>query len=1506
MNVHFQKQHQSPLYRILCGFIAITFITSSVIPPQRASAQTVLNLPIPGTMIPVTAGFTPAVLKGVTINPDNPLEFDFVVDTGDDHLTGEALRVESIKLVKYFLASLTVPEKDMWVNLSPYEKKRVIPQGFGETEMGRDLLAQDYMLKQLTASLMYPENELGQSFWKRVKARAKAQFGTSDISMSTFNKVWIVPEDALVYEDGYSAYVVESKLKVMLEEDYIALQQANVGNGLKPFRTDTAAEINKLQSQIIKEIIIPELEKEVNQGATFANLRQIFQSMILASWYKENLQNSLLAQVYVDQNKTKGVDTHDPQINQKIYDQYLETFQQGVYDYIKEDYDPATQEIVPRKYFSGGAGMDRVSQHRRGITSSELPSADSSMVSKVIDGLGSPNPTQRLRVLLEGRTRDNSAAVEFLEDAVNQKAFEDGAMNAEKVSAITEHVFRTIVYDQLRKIARNYKTEDDKPFAGPSDLIQQYINGQLPTPASTAFYNAMDKKAYNPEIEARRFFTGIDTENVAELQALLERVHDYEPLDNIIASLRKMNIDSGLVELVAQIFRNRSLGLATMNTRDDLRATTKDEVASFIRQIIRDAIPSRGNNNIAKIFIDGSSVETLNQNGRWIIRATPSESVTNWVTGTANGTSFDVYEKLSDGTIGTQPAVSIGIQWGSNVRVFVATKERALDFILTGNNVFIEIPKEGEDNYLRVKEKGTTVSLGGESKWRPGLAQKFEAEYLDQTPTKARHSDSATADLYKIIIEGGYIQRWLTIGQAKNFAQILTAAGAQAKMVHSGQLVNILDVPITEDNLNSDQQVYVYAGTSAFIENLNAIAKKDNVDLTNRQTRKRPKAIELPTMDHEETLDEYWQNNVVAPNTEVQSLRPQMKSVIDAVETALTTDIAIISEDMDRLLKTKDPQTDQERLLYNEMITHDSVRAIKRGVIFKKDNGKWYIRNLQWILDNLFEEQEGSANASGDAQKLLDAVFNPIFKYLANPYVHVIISEEDAQPVYGIGQTVNDTTGARLMMVLDPIDGSSMIKDGKVFGSIFGFGVLHDGQSMEDGSFSARKQMMLAFDIKYGTHINMTFANPRNSKGQGELAQFTLDNNGNFRRELVYKAMIDTEIELDWEGLVPKFDSSIERASVRLAPGGSIATAVANSGQGQFLKWIKQTYGVDIVYTGSLLNDMAEIMLAHLSGTPYGGMYNYPFQEQRDKATNTVTGQAGKLRLFFEGFAYAFMLGLSGGEVSTGFEPHYNHPIQDQGALNGIKVGFSAGSSWMTKLEMAWTHHLSQNPQVIAQGEEAMNSEWVRFITDYKQKTADLVKQLVSYSQSPTEKPNVTAKTEKDIIRALLTFDSTDKGDNYFPNLINAQMSEVFDKIFSGAVTIDNAAVATIEEAQRAMLITPTQTSSLGASWSDANTTTDNVGGINLDRELLNLQIKRDGQGIPLPLNQQPIFEMNIEGFAPIIINVTPIPNLPLMLGLIDRNDNAPTDFGYQFDLDPAEKKSRIKAREPEQVSYLN
>lgn len=358
--IMFQSNHWSfRIRRFMALSMVMSFLTTTMLPPgivQAQGVQTVLNLPISGSMIAPTPGYLPAVVKGVNINVDNPLEFNFIVDTGDTGLKGEALEEESSKLIKYFLAAVTVPEDELWVNLSPYEDDRIIPQGLGQTEMGRDLLAQDYMLKQLTASLMYPEKDLGQKFWQRVHQKAQEIYGTTDIPMNTFNKVWIVPKQAIVYEHDKGAYILESKLEVMLEEDYFALR-ANLDNddtGMPDMELGDIEIISGVSSEMVREILIPEIEKEVNEGKTFAPLRQIYHSMILAMWYKETLKDSLLGQVYADQNKVMGVDVEDKEIKQKIYDQYLEAFNKGVYDYIREDYDPVTRQNVPKKYFSGG------------------------------------------------------------------------------------------------------------------------------------------------------------------------------------------------------------------------------------------------------------------------------------------------------------------------------------------------------------------------------------------------------------------------------------------------------------------------------------------------------------------------------------------------------------------------------------------------------------------------------------------------------------------------------------------------------------------------------------------------------------------------------------------------------------------------------------------------------------------------------------------------------------------------------------------------------------------------------------------------------------------------------------------------------------------------------------------------------------------------------------------------------------------------------------------------
>jgi len=419
--------------RIISIIILIIFSISTILPPNiyaQIAPQT-LNLPIPGTMLAPSLEYDPAILKGIKIYPDEPLKFDFIVDTGDSKTEGLSLKEESEKLIRYFLASLTVPEDDIWVNLSPKEKDRIVPDAFGKTEMGRDLLAQDYVLKQLASSLMYPEGELGKLFWekvyqkiykdeeKRMKDEVRGISGKNEsfnpypsaynLPTDLFSRVWIVPEKAVVYTNEDRAFVVESKLKVMMEEDYEAMSnQKDIAESRAPAR-DLAGTKNQdprtegvipanagisgdsgialqtgMTNQVIKEIILPELEKEVNTGEHFAQLRQIYNSLLLAIWFKRNLKQSILQKTYLNKKKINGIDlknresrTENREDPETIYQKYLEAFKKGAYDYIKEEYDPETQQIIPRKYFAGGSDL--------GMAAAELyeETSDVSMGAKI-------------------------------------------------------------------------------------------------------------------------------------------------------------------------------------------------------------------------------------------------------------------------------------------------------------------------------------------------------------------------------------------------------------------------------------------------------------------------------------------------------------------------------------------------------------------------------------------------------------------------------------------------------------------------------------------------------------------------------------------------------------------------------------------------------------------------------------------------------------------------------------------------------------------------------------------------------------------------------------------------------------------------------------------------------------------------------------------------------------------------------------------------------------------
>jgi hypothetical protein len=478
----------STMRKVISTVLVLTFSVFTVVGP--AGSQIIV-----GQTIGLTPVFIPPVLKGMSVHAENPLLFDFIVDRGQNKINNAQLKDESTRLIKYFFAAMTISDKDAWVNLSPYEKDRIIPEALGQTEMGRQMLEQDYILKQMAASLTNPDTELGRKYWDEVHRleALNAQYSTMEnqrsistplrgggdghsiqspslvkegvggvlptndqrlipndrarnvrgsaepsvarpLTPNNLNKVWIIPDSATVVEKDGFAYITESKLNVMLDEEYqimtkdtviategspfgaskssptnltssnalIGDPQSKKGFPLKTRGNDSGDNIAassglessslvkegagrvlsssvqrpttndqrltpnpesltpSISTQVFRKLILPKLIEEVNTGKSFAPTRQVYQSVILAAWYKKALKDSLLGRIYADKNKVAGVETDVKDIKEKVYEQYVEAFKKGAYNVIKEELD-SEGDLIPRKYFSGGQVMSLAS-----------------------------------------------------------------------------------------------------------------------------------------------------------------------------------------------------------------------------------------------------------------------------------------------------------------------------------------------------------------------------------------------------------------------------------------------------------------------------------------------------------------------------------------------------------------------------------------------------------------------------------------------------------------------------------------------------------------------------------------------------------------------------------------------------------------------------------------------------------------------------------------------------------------------------------------------------------------------------------------------------------------------------------------------------------------------------------------------------------------------------------------------------------------------------------------
>jgi hypothetical protein len=307
-----------------------------------------------------------------TLNPDKfrPLHlrylsydqressFKLFLDKGDqlDGLTGlnesNQLNAQTQQLLNYFFIGVTLPNDSFWVNLRPDSPDNIIDPLLAQTDIGRILLEADVQLKKDTASYTSPQTSEGRKYWDKLYRKAGELFGNENITIPTLTRPWIVPDEIIIREAESNAYIYKATLKVMLEHDFLK------GSATYNFADPRLKTLNEYSSQLVRELIIPKLNREINNSKRYAPLRQVYYSLILAQWFKlKFLGKGGLYSGSIDKKNLTGLYSTVPYSKDTYFKQYQQSFKNGEYSLKEPVQTPFGQSI--RSYFSGGTDLGR-------------------------------------------------------------------------------------------------------------------------------------------------------------------------------------------------------------------------------------------------------------------------------------------------------------------------------------------------------------------------------------------------------------------------------------------------------------------------------------------------------------------------------------------------------------------------------------------------------------------------------------------------------------------------------------------------------------------------------------------------------------------------------------------------------------------------------------------------------------------------------------------------------------------------------------------------------------------------------------------------------------------------------------------------------------------------------------------------------------------------------------------------------------------------------------------
>ncbi len=207
-----------------------------------------------------------------------------------------------------FMTGLALPGYRFWVNLNPWEPKRLLDDRLGETDVGRIMLEADLQMKKDFSNYENPcANKTGEEFWALLAEKQKSLVrecmekypgelrNERNVSFMAVTRFWIVPKTAYAYYNGTSISIINSSLTIRSDPiaEYATYILDNpsisLSNDCREELNKSAIEYSRCARELEESMILPYVVYDVNHAERYSDLRSVYTSLALAQGYKEKI-----------------------------------------------------------------------------------------------------------------------------------------------------------------------------------------------------------------------------------------------------------------------------------------------------------------------------------------------------------------------------------------------------------------------------------------------------------------------------------------------------------------------------------------------------------------------------------------------------------------------------------------------------------------------------------------------------------------------------------------------------------------------------------------------------------------------------------------------------------------------------------------------------------------------------------------------------------------------------------------------------------------------------------------------------------------------------------------------------------------------------------------------------------------------------------------------------------------------------------------------------------------